>query len=95
MFVPVDLLTPVVKGWCTDTGVEVASIGVQIHGGYGFDFSVGGHSEQHTESSNPKATGIQGGHKNFNARPLRPGRLGRTEPYRLSPPAPPGSDRET
>ena len=32
----VDLLTPVVKGWCTDTGVEVASTGVQIHGGMGF-----------------------------------------------------------
>ncbi|WP_207481694.1 acyl-CoA dehydrogenase [Arenibaculum pallidiluteum] len=32
----VDLLTPVVKAWCTDTGVEVASTGVQIHGGVGF-----------------------------------------------------------
>ena len=32
----VDLLTPVVKAWCTDTGVEVASLGVQVHGGMGF-----------------------------------------------------------
>ncbi|HSK41786.1 MAG TPA: acyl-CoA dehydrogenase, partial [Arenibaculum sp.] len=32
----VDLLTPVVKAWCTDMGVEVASLGVQIHGGMGF-----------------------------------------------------------
>ena len=32
----VDLLIPVVKAWCTDTGVEVASIGVQIHGGMGY-----------------------------------------------------------
>ena len=32
----VDLLTPLVKGWCTDMGVEVASIGIQIHGGMGF-----------------------------------------------------------
>ena len=31
-----DLLTPVVKGWCTEQGVEVASTGVQIHGGMGF-----------------------------------------------------------
>jgi hypothetical protein len=31
-----DLLTPVVKAWCTDVGVEVASIGVQVHGGMGF-----------------------------------------------------------
>jgi len=31
-----DLLTPVVKGWCTETAIEVASLGVQIHGGMGF-----------------------------------------------------------
>ncbi|MDH3701037.1 MAG: acyl-CoA dehydrogenase [Alphaproteobacteria bacterium] len=32
----IDLITPVTKAWCTDTGVELASIGVQIHGGMGF-----------------------------------------------------------
>jgi len=32
----VDLLTPVVKGWCTESGVEIASTGIQIHGGVGF-----------------------------------------------------------
>ncbi len=32
----VDLLTPLVKAWCTDMAVDVASIGVQIHGGMGF-----------------------------------------------------------
>jgi alkylation response protein AidB-like acyl-CoA dehydrogenase len=31
-----DLLTPIVKAWCTDMGVDVASIGVQVHGGMGF-----------------------------------------------------------
>jgi 3-(methylthio)propanoyl-CoA dehydrogenase len=31
-----DLLTPVVKAWCSDVAVEVASLGVQIHGGMGF-----------------------------------------------------------
>ncbi len=31
-----DLLTPVVKAWSTDIGCEVASLGVQIHGGMGF-----------------------------------------------------------
>jgi alkylation response protein AidB-like acyl-CoA dehydrogenase len=31
-----DLLTPVVKGWCTEQCVEIASIGVQVHGGMGF-----------------------------------------------------------
>jgi acyl-CoA dehydrogenase len=30
------LLTPIVKAWCTDVGVELASIGVQIHGGMGY-----------------------------------------------------------
>jgi len=32
----VDLLTPVAKAWATDIGVDVASTGVQIHGGMGF-----------------------------------------------------------
>ena len=32
----VDLLIPVVKGWSTETGIEVASLGVQVHGGMGF-----------------------------------------------------------
>ena len=31
-----DLLTPVVKGWCTEQSIELASLGVQIHGGMGF-----------------------------------------------------------
>ena len=32
----VDLLIPVVKAWSTDLGVEIASLGVQVHGGMGF-----------------------------------------------------------
>ena len=32
----VDFLIPIVKGWCTEQGVEIASVGVQIHGGMGF-----------------------------------------------------------
>ncbi len=32
----VDFLIPIVKGWCTEQGVEIAAIGVQIHGGMGF-----------------------------------------------------------
>lgn len=31
-----DVLTPLVKAWGTDVGVEVASIGIQVHGGMGF-----------------------------------------------------------
>ena len=30
------LLTPVAKAWATDLGVELTSLGVQIHGGMGF-----------------------------------------------------------
>jgi alkylation response protein AidB-like acyl-CoA dehydrogenase len=30
------LLTPILKAWCTDRGVETASTGVQVHGGMGF-----------------------------------------------------------
>src|SRR5689334_2163497 len=32
----VDLLIPVVKAWCTDLSVEIASTGVQVHGGMGY-----------------------------------------------------------
>jgi len=31
-----DLLIPIVKGWCTEMGNEMAAIGVQVHGGMGF-----------------------------------------------------------
>ncbi|MEL7187992.1 MAG: acyl-CoA dehydrogenase [Pseudomonadota bacterium] len=31
-----DILVPLVKAWGTDAGVEVAGIGIQIHGGMGF-----------------------------------------------------------
>jgi hypothetical protein len=32
----VDLLTPIVKGWCTELAVEIASLGMQVHGGMGY-----------------------------------------------------------
>jgi len=31
-----DLLIPVVKGFCTEAGVEIASLGIQVHGGMGY-----------------------------------------------------------
>ena len=30
------LLTPVVKGWCTEVAQETTSLGIQVHGGMGF-----------------------------------------------------------
>ena len=32
----VDLMIPVVKGWLTENSIEIASTGVQVHGGMGF-----------------------------------------------------------
>ncbi|NNF68938.1 MAG: acyl-CoA dehydrogenase [Acidimicrobiia bacterium] len=40
-----DLLTPISKGWGTDMGVELTSIGIQIHGGMGYVEETG--SPQH------------------------------------------------
>ena len=32
----VDLMIPIVKGWSTENSIDIASLGVQIHGGMGF-----------------------------------------------------------
>lgn len=32
----VDLMIPIVKGWSTEVGIDVASLGIQVHGGMGF-----------------------------------------------------------
>ncbi|AQA19757.1 acyl-CoA dehydrogenase [Halioglobus japonicus] len=32
----IDLMIPVIKGWLTEVGQEVASLGVQVHGGMGY-----------------------------------------------------------
>jgi alkylation response protein AidB-like acyl-CoA dehydrogenase len=32
----VELMIPIVKGWCTETAQEVTYLGVQVHGGMGF-----------------------------------------------------------
>jgi acyl-CoA dehydrogenase len=31
-----ELLIPIVKGWCTETAIDVTSTGMQVHGGMGF-----------------------------------------------------------
>ncbi len=31
-----DLLIPIVKGFCTELGIELASLGIQVHGGMGY-----------------------------------------------------------
>jgi alkylation response protein AidB-like acyl-CoA dehydrogenase len=32
----IDLMIPVIKGWLTELGIEVTSLGVQVHGGMGY-----------------------------------------------------------
>jgi hypothetical protein len=32
----IDLMIPVIKGWLTEVGLEVTSLGVQVHGGMGY-----------------------------------------------------------
>jgi alkylation response protein AidB-like acyl-CoA dehydrogenase len=44
-----ELLIPVAKSWCTDAGVEAASLGVQVHGGMGFIEETG--AAQHLRDS--------------------------------------------
>ncbi len=55
-----ELITPVAKAWCTDRGVEVASLGVQVHGGMGFIVATG--AAQHFRDSriNPIYEGTNG-----------------------------------
>ena len=60
--IEVDLLIPILKGWCTETGIEVASTGVQVHGGMGFIEETG--ASQHLRDARITAiyegtTGIQ------------------------------------
>ncbi len=55
-----ELITPVAKAWCTDRGVDVASLGVQVHGGMGFIEATG--AAQHFRDSriNPIYEGTNG-----------------------------------
>lgn len=36
-----DLMTPVVKGWCIEVGLEIANVAIQVHGGSGYVESTG------------------------------------------------------
>ncbi|MEQ8965683.1 MAG: acyl-CoA dehydrogenase [Azospirillaceae bacterium] len=44
-----EILTPVVKAWATDLGVEAASLGIQVHGGMGYVEETG--AAQHLRDS--------------------------------------------
>jgi alkylation response protein AidB-like acyl-CoA dehydrogenase len=59
-----DLMTPVVKAWCTETGQILASLGLQVHGGMGYIEETG--AAQHFRDARittiyEGTTGIQAG----------------------------------
>jgi len=60
----VDLLTPIVKAWSTEQSIEIASLGVQVHGGMGYIEETG--AAQHLRDARittiyEGTTGIQAG----------------------------------
>ena len=69
----VDLLIPVCKGWSTDLGVEIASLGIQVHGGMGFIEETG--AAQHYRDA--RITPIYEGTNGIQANDLLGRKLGR------------------
>jgi 3-(methylthio)propanoyl-CoA dehydrogenase len=62
----VDLLIPVVKGWNTENSIDIASLGVQVHGGMGFIEETG--AAQHLRDA--RITTIYEGTKGIQANDL-------------------------
>jgi len=54
------LLTPITKGWCTDLGVTLTSIAVQVHGGMGFVEETGVAQHYRDARINPIYEGTNG-----------------------------------
>src|SRR4051812_14975390 len=71
----VDLLIPVVKGWSTENGIEVASLGIQVHGGMGFIEETG--AAQHLRDA--RITTIYEGTTGIQANDLVGRKMGREE----------------
>ncbi|HMK87680.1 MAG TPA: acyl-CoA dehydrogenase [Steroidobacteraceae bacterium] len=69
----VDLMIPVIKGWCTENSVEIASIGIQVHGGMGFVEETG--AAQHLRDA--RITPIYEGTTGIQANDLIGRKLGR------------------
>ena len=74
-FAYVDLLTPIVKAWSSDIGIEVANLGIQIHGGMGFIEESG--APQHLRDA--RITAIYEGTNGIQANDLVGRKIGRDE----------------
>ena len=71
----VDLLIPVVKGWSTESGIDIASLGIQVHGGMGFIEETG--AAQHLRDA--RITTIYEGTTGIQANDLVGRKVGREE----------------
>ncbi|HLX23985.1 MAG TPA: acyl-CoA dehydrogenase [Usitatibacter sp.] len=71
----VDFLIPIVKGWSTEMGIEIASLGVQVHGGMGFIEETG--AAQHLRDA--RITTIYEGTTGIQANDLVGRKMGREE----------------
>jgi len=71
----VDFLIPVVKGWSTEMGIEIASLGIQVHGGMGFIEETG--AAQHLRDA--RITTIYEGTTGIQANDLVGRKMGREE----------------
>ena len=71
----VDLLIPVVKGWSTENGIDIASLGIQVHGGMGFIEETG--AAQHLRDA--RITTIYEGTTGIQANDLVGRKVGREE----------------
>src|SRR4030081_3910970 len=68
-------MIPIVKGWCTEAGSEVASTGIQVHGGMGFIEETG--AAQHLRDA--RITTIYEGTTGIQANDLVGRKMGREE----------------
>ncbi|QJR14925.1 acyl-CoA dehydrogenase [Usitatibacter palustris] len=71
----VDFLIPIVKGWSTENGIDVASLGIQVHGGMGFIEETG--AAQHLRDA--RITTIYEGTTGIQAMDLVGRKIGREE----------------
>ena len=86
----VDLLIPIVKGWCTEFGNELAAVGMQVHGGMGFIEETG--AAQYVRDL--RITAIYEGTTGIQSNDLIGRKIGRDRGAAMQSPHPPKCGRE-